>query len=404
MKKLFTLTFMVLCAGVAQAQLQVFSDGRTRTGNLLVMPDATTTQNSVFYGIDDKIHNSNHSYTCGVSSEVYASTQALSFMKNVVGVRGEASDADGMNYGVYGVVVQPTGGGIILNNYTPMNYGAGIYGTTKASMKILSNTYAGYFDGLVGISGSLSVSGNIQGNVLSNAIPSSQTSTVVDREGTSDVANHLSNLRMASFFLDQPKEESIEFSAGTESTEEKEVQHTRIVSPLSKDELQKYSRRHYGLSAEELEEVFPDLVYDNEDGTKSINYVEMVPILVQAINELNAKIEVLEGGDGDVKKVKSQATNTDEMAENVTMLSLAQNKPNPFGTSTTIEVSIPEDVQTAFIYVYDLTGKKLQQVDIPARGKQTVTLNATTLTDGMYLYSLIADGKVVETKRMIVEK
>ena len=167
---------------------------------------------------------------------------------------------------------------------------------------------------------------------------------------------------------------------------------------------QNVTKRHYGLSAEELEEVFPDLVYDNEDGTKSINYVEMVPILVQAINELNAKIEVLEGGDGDVKKVKSQATNTDEMAENVTMLSLAQNKPNPFGTSTTIEVSIPEDVQTAFIYVYDLTGKKLQQIDIAARGKQAVTLNAATLTDGMYLYSLIADGKVVETKRMIVEK
>ncbi len=167
---------------------------------------------------------------------------------------------------------------------------------------------------------------------------------------------------------------------------------------------QNVTKRHYGLDAEELEEVFPDLVYDNEDGTKSINYVEMVPILVQAINELKSEIDVLKGNDDNVKKAKSQATNIDEMAENVMMLSLGQNKPNPFGTSTTIEISIPEDVQTAFIYVYDLTGKKLQQVDIPARGKQTVTLNAATLTDGMYLYSLIADGKVVETRRMIVEK
>ena len=167
---------------------------------------------------------------------------------------------------------------------------------------------------------------------------------------------------------------------------------------------QTLTKQHYGLSAEELEEVFPDLVYENEDGTKSINYVEMVPILVQAINELNAKIEVLEGGDGGVKKVKSQATNSDEMAENITVLSLGQNKPNPFGTSTSIEVSIPEDVQSAFIYVYDLTGKKLQQMDVVARGRQTISLNASSLTDGMYLYSLIADGKVVETRRMIVEK
>ena len=66
-------------------------------------------------------------------------------------------------------------------------------------------------------------------------------------------------------------------------------------------------------------------------------------------------------------------------------------------------MSLPNDVKSAFIYVYDLTGKKLQQVDIAARGKQIVTINASSLTDGMYLYSLIADGKVVETRRMIVE-
>ena len=46
----------------------------------------------------------------------------------------------------------------------------------------------------------------------------------------------------------------------------------------------------------------------------------------------------------------------------------------------------------------------MQQVNLTARGRQTVQLNATSLADGMYLYSLIADGKVVETRRMIVEK
>jgi len=65
---------------------------------------------------------------------------------------------------------------------------------------------------------------------------------------------------------------------------------------------------------------------------------------------------------------------------------------------------VPESVQSAFVYVYDLQGKKVQQVNLTARGKQTVQLNAASLADGMYLYSLIADGKVVETRRMIVEK
>ena len=65
---------------------------------------------------------------------------------------------------------------------------------------------------------------------------------------------------------------------------------------------------------------------------------------------------------------------------------------------------MPETVQTAFLYVYDLPGKKVQQVNLTARGKQTMQLNAASLADGMYLYSLIADGKVVETRRLIVEK
>ena len=174
---------------------------------------------------------------------------------------------------------------------------------------------------------------------------------------------------------------------------------------VSDIERQIFSKQHFGLDADQLEEVFPDLVYEQEDGTKSINYVEMVPILVQAINELSAKVASLEGNkDGSVRMTKQLVTGTDEIDENIIALSLGQNKPNPFSNRTTIEVCIPDDVQKAFIYVYDLQGKKVEQVDITARGKQNVHLTSANLTDGMYLYSLIADGKVVETRRMIVEK
>ena len=49
-------------------------------------------------------------------------------------------------------------------------------------------------------------------------------------------------------------------------------------------------------------------------------------------------------------------------------------------------------------------GKKFDQIDIVVRGKQKVQLHSAKLSDEMYLYSLIVDGKVVETRRMIVEK
>ena len=167
---------------------------------------------------------------------------------------------------------------------------------------------------------------------------------------------------------------------------------------------QVFAKQHYGFSAEQLEEVFPDLVYENEFGTKSINYMEMVPILVQAIKELKGEIEELRARGDEGTKKATQTSSEGDSAEKLLLLSLGQNKPNPFSNTTTIEVCIPEDVQKAFIYVYDLQGKKVEQVDITARGKQNIQLTSAQLTDGMYLYSLIADGKVVETRRMIVEK
>jgi hypothetical protein len=202
---------------------------------------------------------------------------------------------------------------------------------------------------------------------------------------------------MGTFFQPAPKQ-VVRVKNETTANDEREFE---TIDEIDKTEL---TRLHYGLIGDDLKEVFPDLVYDNEDGTQSINYVEMVPILVQAINELSAKVAELEGKDGAVKKVSSKATGINDVDGRVEVLALGQNKPNPFGTSTEIEVSVPESVQSAFVYVYDLQGKKVQQVNLTARGKQTVQLNAADLTDGMYLYSLIADGKVVETRRMIVEK
>ena len=48
-----------------------------------------------------------------------------------------------------------------------------------------------------------------------------------------------------------------------------------------------------GLIAQEVEKVLPDVVYDN-DGTKSVAYQNLVALLVQAIKELNDKVDKIE--------------------------------------------------------------------------------------------------------------
>ena len=414
MKKIITLTITALIALTGQAQLAVDSLGRVnihnpnskpayvniegneinlralRTGTAYVQSPAMEAQNQMsgnawIYGFKGISYGSGNSSNCGVFG---LSTEGGSYK----------------NFGVMGCL------------YSTGSKGAGIYGTTRwveDPVTAFSQSYAGYFDGNVHVQGNVNLSGSLTGNVMLTSQPgnstlSSATSTMEDRTQEPLASELLQHISMKTYYHSTPQQDESKSHRqmdykGLDSMEIAILQN--IPEETAEDVIGKQilSKKHYALDTEELEEAFPDLVYENEDGTKSINYIEMVPILVQAINKLSAKIEELEGGSTANKK-QTRAASTSGMGDNLVMLSLGQNKPNPFGTITSIDMSIPDDVQKAFIYVYNLQGQKVDQVDITARGKQTIRLNEAKLCDGMYLYSLVADGRVVETRRMIVEK
>ena len=51
-----------------------------------------------------------------------------------------------------------------------------------------------------------------------------------------------------------------------------------------------------GVIAQEIEALgLPNLTIDREDGTKAVQYVKLIPILIEAIKELSAKVSALEG-------------------------------------------------------------------------------------------------------------
>ncbi len=83
---------------------------------------------------------------------------------------------------------------------------------------------------------------------------------------------------------------------------------------------------------------------------------------------------------------------------------LYQNNPNPFGKETSIGYNIVNMQQGAFIAVYDLNGKEIFRQAVTEKGKGSITLSGDKLVPGMYLYSLIVDGKETATKRMVVTK
>lgn len=52
--------------------------------------------------------------------------------------------------------------------------------------------------------------------------------------------------------------------------------------------------KQYGFIAQELEVNFPELVQTNPDGYKTVDYLELIPILTEALKEQDAKVELLE--------------------------------------------------------------------------------------------------------------
>jgi len=83
---------------------------------------------------------------------------------------------------------------------------------------------------------------------------------------------------------------------------------------------------------------------------------------------------------------------------------LYQNNPNPFGKETSISYNIANMQQNAFIAIYDLNGKELYKYAITEKGKGSIMIGSEKLQPGIYLYSLVVDGKETDTKRMVVSK
>ena len=129
------------------------------------------------------------------------------------------------------------------------------------------------------------------------------------------------------------------------------------------------SNIRYGFIAQEVRELFPDLVYENEDGYLSIDYQGFIPILVDAVKELKGVVE-RQNEEIDKLKQNGQIRKSPASVENLSEIRtrLWQNSPNPFDSETVIRCELPEETLEAMICVYDLTGAQRLCRNIKERG------------------------------------
>lgn len=164
------------------------------------------------------------------------------------------------------------------------------------------------------------------------------------------------------------------------------------------------NRLRYGFIAQEVKEVFPELVSENPYGYLSIDYIGFIPMLVAEVQKLQAKVEEQEEIIGAISAQNAPRRNASAGTDDIETItaSLSQNRPNPFTSTTTIECTLPETISDAALRVYDLQGKQIMKLRVDGRGKTSVTIDGSTLSAGIYIYSLIADGQEIDSKRMIL--
>ncbi|WKZ76683.1 MAG: T9SS type A sorting domain-containing protein [Vicingaceae bacterium] len=65
---------------------------------------------------------------------------------------------------------------------------------------------------------------------------------------------------------------------------------------------------------------------------------------------------------------------------------------------------MPENNNYAQLVFTDMQGRIIKTVDIKQSGKGQLKVYAANLSQGIYQYSIVVDGKVIDTKKMLVEK
>jgi hypothetical protein len=180
---------------------------------------------------------------------------------------------------------------------------------------------------------------------------------------------------------------------------------------ISKKEKKAYS----GFLAQEVEIAANKLGYDfngvyhpqNEKDVYGLGYADFVVPLVKAVQELSKendelkqRIEKLE----EMMNAQSPAEVQSAKSVSISAAAVEQNIPNPFNHTTTINYTLPQTYSSAKIIITDQAGKALKELNLSGGGNGSIQVDASAIASGAYQYSLYVDGRLINTKQMVLTK
>lgn len=290
-----------------------------------------------------------------------------------VGIMGEGHSPNALNsgrsFGLYGIAGNSTSGfnyGVVGVRHGEQD-GAAIYGSINNQIVYIPGVYAGYFKGDTYVNGDLTAT---------NVITPSDIRLKKNIEPLSEINSALDNVLSMNVISYNYKEEEI-------AEVELDTLQANNLAVRTAENAQKAKDVHFGLSAQELQEIYPNLVKEGQNGYLGVNYVELVPVLIRSIQELKDEIDALRK-ESEQPEARSLSAICNDGATN-------------------IRFSLPDKTTAASICIYDLQGKMLKQIPV-ASGMTSVTAYSQELGNGIFLCSLNANGKEIETKRIVISK
>jgi hypothetical protein len=195
--------------------------------------------------------------------------------------------------------------------------------------------------------------------------------------------------------------------------------------------------KQIGLLSSDLKQVFPNMVKETiqpaiKDKSSmvvfdAVNYNALIPVLVQAVKELDAKtpindqevINMLKQQDAKIAEQYKQIEELKDLLADICNSGCAglqntsngsgnavlyQSNPNPTTNIATISYAINIPFSTAYISVASVNGVVVNKYDITQQGNGKINFDGTAVASGMYKYSLFIDGKLYDTKSLIMIK
>lgn len=174
--------------------------------------------------------------------------------------------------------------------------------------------------------------------------------------------------------------------------------------------------KQYGFIAQELEKVLPELVTTAklrtkpngkgeyaEEEFKVVNYKELIPVLVRAMQEQEERLTKQEEEMKELREIVKQLQRVSpgarvEDGDNL----LEQNYPNPANGTTRIGYSLPAGSRNAQLLIVDAGGRTVQTIALNGNG--FVNVDTRSLEKGQYYYTLVVQGQTISSKKMSIVK